>query len=67
MVGEASIFLPAYVCTERKEQVIRLLQTAYSEHSNAIANLNVDPIYDSLRGDPQFKKLLRQLGFAQLE
>jgi tetratricopeptide (TPR) repeat protein len=55
--------LYAYVGTERKEQVIKLLQSAYSEHSNAIANLKVDPIYDPLRGDPEFRKLLRQLNF----
>jgi TolB-like protein/DNA-binding winged helix-turn-helix (wHTH) protein/Tfp pilus assembly protein PilF len=53
----------AYIGTERKDQVIKLLQSAYSEHSNAITNLNVDPIYDPLRGDPQFQKLLQQLNF----
>lgn len=56
--------LYAYVGTERKEQVIKLLQSAYSEHSNAIANLKVDPIYDPLRGDPQFQKLVRRLNFT---
>ena len=54
----------AYVGTERKDQVIKLLQNAYSEHSNAITNLNVDPIYDPLRGDPRFQKLLQQLNFS---
>jgi TolB-like protein/Tfp pilus assembly protein PilF len=56
--------LVAYVGSDRKDEVIALLQKAYSEHSNAVVTLKVEPYYDPLRGDPRFQDLLRRVGLA---
>ncbi len=56
---QASIF--AYIGTGRKDQAIALLQKAYSEHSNLVTSLQVDPRYDPLRDNPGFQELLRGL------
>jgi TolB-like protein/DNA-binding winged helix-turn-helix (wHTH) protein/Flp pilus assembly protein TadD len=57
--------LLAYVGTGRKEEAIALLQKAYSEHSNALVTLKVEPNYDPLRDDPRFQELLRRMGLAE--
>ena len=41
--------LMAYSGTGQKERVIELLQKAYSEHSNAVVQIKVDPMYDPIR------------------
>ena len=41
------------------------LEKAYTQHSNGLTGLKVDPIYDPLRGDPRFQNLLRRVGLAQ--
>ena len=55
----------AYVGMGRKDRAIALLQKAYSERSNGVTGLKVDPRYDPLRGDARFQDLLRRLGLAQ--
>jgi TolB-like protein/Tfp pilus assembly protein PilF len=55
----------AYVGIDNKDEAFAWLQKAYSEHSNAITTLKVDPIYDPLRSDPRFQELLRRVGVAQ--
>ncbi|MGA7635242.1 MAG: tetratricopeptide repeat protein, partial [Terriglobales bacterium] len=57
--------LRAYSGTGQKEQLIALLQRASSEHSNAVVQIKVDPMYDPVRNDPRFKDLLRRLGLEQ--
>jgi tetratricopeptide (TPR) repeat protein len=56
------ILLIAYSGTGQKERVIELLQNAYSEHSNAVVQIKVDPMYDPIRSDPRFEDLLRRVG-----
>jgi tetratricopeptide (TPR) repeat protein len=53
--------LIAYSGTGQKERVIELLQKAYSEHSNAVTQIKVDPMYDPMRSDPRFADLVRRL------
>jgi TolB-like protein/DNA-binding winged helix-turn-helix (wHTH) protein/Tfp pilus assembly protein PilF len=57
--------LIAYSGTGQKERVIELLQRASSEHSNAVVQIKVDPMYDPVRNDPRFKELLRRVGLEQ--
>jgi len=44
-------------------RAITLLQAQYDSRFPYLAYLNVDPTYDSLRGEPDFQRLLRRLGF----
>jgi TolB-like protein/Tfp pilus assembly protein PilF len=60
-----AILLIAYSGTGQGERVIELLQNAYSEHSNAVVQIKVDPLYDSIRSDPRFEDLLRRVGLEQ--
>jgi TolB-like protein/DNA-binding winged helix-turn-helix (wHTH) protein/Tfp pilus assembly protein PilF len=55
----------AYVGMNNKDEAFNWLQKAYSEHSNAVTTLKVDPIYDPLRSDPRFQEVLRSIGLAQ--
>lgn len=43
------------------ERAFEWLQTAYEERSPLMIYLNVEPIFDPLRADARFEKLLRQL------
>ncbi len=56
------MLLQAYSGTGQKERLIELLQKAYSEHSNAVVQIKVDPMYDPIRSDPRFEDLLRRVG-----
>src|SRR5712692_622421 len=65
--SQSDLLLPllvAYAGTDRKDEVIALLQKAYSEHSNSVVTLKVEPHYDALRSDPRFQDLLRRVGLA---
>ncbi len=53
--------LVAYLGNVDKNRFFEQLQRAYSDHSNAVMNLKVDPIYDPIRSDPRFEDLLRRL------
>jgi tetratricopeptide (TPR) repeat protein len=54
--------LTAYSGTGQNERLLDLLEKAYSEHSNAVVRIKVDPMYDPIRNDPRFKDLLRRIG-----
>jgi len=56
--------LLAYSGTGQKEQAFKLLDRAYSEHSNSLARIKVDPVLDPIRSDPRFQDLLRRLGLG---
>jgi TolB-like protein/DNA-binding winged helix-turn-helix (wHTH) protein/Flp pilus assembly protein TadD len=62
--GTATLLI-AYSGTGQKERVIELLQSAYSEHSNAVVQIKVDPMYDPIRSDPRFRDLLRRIGLER--
>jgi hypothetical protein len=57
--------LIAYSGTREKGRVIELLQQAYSEHSNTVVQIKVDPMYDPIRSDPRFQDLMRRVGLGQ--
>jgi TolB-like protein/DNA-binding winged helix-turn-helix (wHTH) protein/Tfp pilus assembly protein PilF len=58
---EATLLI-AYSGTGQKERAVELLQQMYAEHSNAVVQIKVDPMFDPLRSDPRFKDLLLRLG-----
>jgi len=48
-----------------RDRAIEWLERAYQERSFWIRNLKVDPLFDSLRGDPRFQALLRRMNFPE--
>ena len=57
--------LLAYAGTGQKEPALETLRTAYLEHSNAMMQIRVEPMFDPIRSDPRFDDLLRRVGLAQ--
>jgi TolB-like protein/DNA-binding winged helix-turn-helix (wHTH) protein len=62
---DPATFIRPSIGMGNKEQAFVWLEKAYAQHSNAMARLKVDPLYDPLRGDPRFQDLLRRVGLAQ--
>ena len=54
-------FVRLHVRLGDKEQAFAWLEKAYEERTRFIFELKVDPLFDSLRADPRFTKLLRRL------
>jgi tetratricopeptide (TPR) repeat protein len=52
-----------YAALEMKEEAIKWLQRACVERSCWLSRLQVDPIFDSLRDEPEFMNVLITLGF----
>jgi adenylate cyclase len=52
-----------YTGLGEKEQALTWLETAYREHDGSLIFLNVHPIFNSLRSEKRFTRLLRRLGF----
>ncbi len=55
-------FASVEIALGNKDQAFTSLERAFSERSNLLPFLKVDPIYDSLRSDPRFNDLLRRAG-----
>jgi TolB-like protein/DNA-binding winged helix-turn-helix (wHTH) protein/Flp pilus assembly protein TadD len=53
-----------YAGMNDREHALFWLNKAYSEHSNTLLSLKVDPAYDFVRDDPRFQDLLRKVGLA---
>jgi tetratricopeptide (TPR) repeat protein len=62
---DAALMVGPYIGMADKENALMWLEKAYAQHSNAMATLKVDPLYDPLRSDPRFQDLLRRVGLAQ--
>jgi len=52
----------AYLAMGEKDQALDWLERARKEHSWRLIYLNVEPGFDSLRGDPRFEELVRAVG-----
>jgi TolB-like protein/DNA-binding winged helix-turn-helix (wHTH) protein len=61
---DATPFVLAYSGMGEKEQALTWLEKAYSQRSNVLVTLRVEPAYDLLRSDPRFQDLLRRVGLA---
>jgi TolB-like protein/Flp pilus assembly protein TadD len=46
-----------------KDKAFESLEKAFEERSTLLTYLKMDPRFDSLRGDPRFKSMLRRLNF----
>jgi len=53
-----------YAGSGRKDEAFKWLSESLKAHSHALSHLLVDPGFDSLRSDPRFSSLLRQLSLG---
>lgn len=49
----------------RRDDAFASLENQYREHSGSLILLNVDPIFDPIRGDARFQSLVHRLGLDQ--
>jgi len=49
-----------------QDRAIEWLDRAVTERSYGVGGINSDPIFDPLRSNPRFKKLLRRIGLARV-
>jgi tetratricopeptide (TPR) repeat protein len=54
----------AEIGLNHKDEALAWLEKAYAMHAGPLTALKVDPVYDPLRGDPRFAKLLERIGLA---
>ena len=55
----------SYTRLGEKDQALEWLEKAYEEHAGGWNDLKVAPLFDSLRSEPRFKKLLRKMGLEK--
>jgi tetratricopeptide (TPR) repeat protein len=55
----------AYVGMGNKDKACASLEKAYTQHSNIMTTLKVEPAFDPLRTDPRFQTLLRRVGLTE--
>jgi serine/threonine-protein kinase len=46
----------------QNEMALEYLEKGYQERDGRLIQLKVNPFYESLRGDPQFRNLLKRIG-----
>jgi DNA-binding winged helix-turn-helix (wHTH) protein/TolB-like protein/Flp pilus assembly protein TadD len=65
--GYVSPYHPAmiYAGLGNKEKALELLEQAYQERFGLLVYLKIEPRFDGLREEPQFKDLLRRIGLPQ--
>ena len=57
-------FVTAYLRLGDREQTTAWLARAVQERSGLVLEIQIDPRYESLRSNPQFAGLARQMGFT---
>jgi hypothetical protein len=50
---------------KENNRALEWLEKGYTEHSDSLISMKVDPIYDPLRGNARFQELLTRMGFPQ--
>ena len=69
--GERSPSLGSYVqatllvILHENDQAIALLNKAYEDREAFVAQMNVDPRLDPIRGDPRFQELIKKVNFPE--
>lgn len=62
---DAGAVIWAYLGIGDKEQAFTWLEKAYTQHSNSLTTLKVEPGFDPLRNDPRFQDLMRRVGLSE--
>jgi tetratricopeptide (TPR) repeat protein len=55
-----------YARADRADDAFAWLEKAYERRASMLTNVNVDPAFDSLRGDPRYDDLLRRIGLPKV-
>jgi serine/threonine protein kinase/Tfp pilus assembly protein PilF len=58
-----SLFAEIHIALGEKKEGLAWLEMAYADRDAYLARLKVEPAFDSVRSDPGFQKLMRQLDF----
>jgi len=53
----------AYVLADKREETMRTLFQGLKIHEPGLLQIRVDPDFDSIRNDPRYVELVRQIGF----
>lgn len=66
--GQASAYVLAATAARlgRKDEALRYLQAAYRDHDADFLSLRVDPPFNALHDDPEFRKLVQLAGLPPL-
>jgi len=54
-----------YAWRGEKDKAFAWLQRAYTEHDGGLSDIKVDPLLVSLRSDPRFAVLVKQMGLPE--
>src|SRR5262249_39710302 len=60
----AYYFAIIYLGLNELDEAFKWLEQAYKERSGFLVFLGVEPIFDSVRNDKRFKKLLKRIGIG---
>ena len=63
IVGSIGEIALGYAGLGDKDTAFAFLDKAFDERSTLLTYLKMDPRFDSLRGEPRFKAMLRRLNF----
>ena len=59
-------FAELYVSLGQKDEAFKWLEKSFDDHDPVTLQFNIDPAYDSLRGDPRYAKLVQRIGLQPL-
>jgi eukaryotic-like serine/threonine-protein kinase len=59
---DPSLTAIVYIGLGEKDHAFQWLEKAYEVHSNQVEYLLIDPLYDPIRNDPRFSKLVKKIG-----
>jgi tetratricopeptide (TPR) repeat protein len=62
---QARVLAWSYAGVRDTAQTLAWLEKAYAEHSTELVTLKVSPVYDFLREDPRFQRLMQRVGLGR--
>ena len=51
-----------YAALEEKETTLEWLEKSYQKHEESLCSIGIDPKFDFIRSEPQFKALIKKIG-----
>jgi adenylate cyclase len=61
---DSSQIASVYAKMGKKNEALAWLEKAYAERSRGMVRLRSDPEYDSMRSEPGFVSIIRQMNFS---